>query len=158
MRKPKIYLETTLFNYFFDKDRDAHADTVKLFQKIARGDYEAFTSDAVTDELAQAPIPKNTMMLSLIDEYKIEVFQVNDEARKLAETYIAEKIIPKKSKTDAIHIAMATVNELNFIVSLNFRHIVHMKPKRFINTVNLSNGYRPIEIFTPMEVVENEKT
>ena len=44
MRKQKIYLETTLFNFYFDTDREAHADTVKLFKEIAAGKYEAFTS------------------------------------------------------------------------------------------------------------------
>ena len=37
MRVPKIYLETTMFNYYLDTDRDAHADTVKLFEEIAAG-------------------------------------------------------------------------------------------------------------------------
>ena len=45
LRKQKIYMETTLFNYYFDRDRDAHADTVKLFEEIAEGKYEAFTSE-----------------------------------------------------------------------------------------------------------------
>jgi hypothetical protein len=44
MRTPKIYLETTIFNFYIDADRDAHADTVLLFEEIAAGKYEAFTS------------------------------------------------------------------------------------------------------------------
>ena len=44
MRKPKIYLETTLFNFYVDQERDAHADTVRLFEDIAAGKYEAYTS------------------------------------------------------------------------------------------------------------------
>ena len=51
MRTPKIYLETTLFNFYFDTDRDAHAATVKLFEEIAAGKYEPFTSRYVVDEL-----------------------------------------------------------------------------------------------------------
>jgi len=44
MRVPRIYLETTLFNYYFEKERDAHVDTVKLFEEIKAGKYQAFTS------------------------------------------------------------------------------------------------------------------
>ena len=44
MRTPKIYLETTLFNYFYDSERDAHTDTVALFKEIQAGKYEAYTS------------------------------------------------------------------------------------------------------------------
>jgi len=50
MEAPKIYLETTLFNFYFDEDRDAHADTVKLFKEIFLGKYEAFTSRYVIDD------------------------------------------------------------------------------------------------------------
>ena len=51
MRVPKIYLETTMFNYYFDTERDAHADTVKLFNEIQAGKYDAYTSVYVIDEL-----------------------------------------------------------------------------------------------------------
>ena len=44
IRIPKVYLETTMFNYYFDTERDAHSDTVKLFEEIRAGKYQAFTS------------------------------------------------------------------------------------------------------------------
>ena len=50
MKIQKIYLETTLFNFYVDADREAHADCVHLFDDIAAGKYEAFTSDYVLDE------------------------------------------------------------------------------------------------------------
>ena len=60
MRKQRIYLETTLFNHYFDEDRGlAHRSTVTLFKEIAAGKYEAFTSDYVTDELERAPAEKS---------------------------------------------------------------------------------------------------
>ena len=74
MRVPRIYLETTLFNFYLDKDRDAHADTVTLFNEVASGKYEAFTSTYVTDELEKAPEEKRNKMLSLITEYNIAVW------------------------------------------------------------------------------------
>ena len=55
MRIPKIYLETTMFNYYFDTERDAHADTVNLFQEIKDGKYKAFTSAYAIRELERAP-------------------------------------------------------------------------------------------------------
>lgn len=70
MRVPKIYLETTMFNYYFDKERDAHADTVKLFEEIASGKYEAYTSAYVINELSDADELKKSNMLSLTCELK----------------------------------------------------------------------------------------
>ena len=156
MRKQKIYLETTLFNFYFDKDREAHAATVKLFKEIAAGKYEAYTSGAVIEELAEAATEKYEKMFSLIDEYKIAVLSVSEEAEKLADIYVSEKVIPLKYRTDGVHIAVAAVNDLNMIISMNFQHIVKRKTKLATVSINSINGYRAVEIFNPMEVVENE--
>ncbi|MDR1669285.1 MAG: hypothetical protein LBR76_04935 [Oscillospiraceae bacterium] len=51
MRKLKIYIETTLFNFYFDETREAHADTLRLFEDISAGKYEAYTSDYTVAEL-----------------------------------------------------------------------------------------------------------
>jgi len=159
MDKPKIYLETTLFNFYFDTDRDVlHTDTVKLFAEIAEGKYEAFTSEAVVGELEKAPNPKKDRMLALIGEYGITPLPVNDAVNKLANFYVAEGIIPVKYKTDAVHIAVAAVNGLDTVVSLNFQHIVKPKVKQLANAINLVRGYRPIEIISPMEAIEHEDT
>jgi len=149
-------LETTLFNYYFDKDRDAYADTVRLFKEIAAGKYEAFTSGAVVDELMEAPAEKQALMLSLIDTYDITVLRVCEETEKLADMYVEEGIIPLKHRMDGVHIAVAAVNDLDFIISMNFQHIVKVKTERMTRAVNVLRGYRPIEIISPMEVTEDE--
>jgi predicted nucleic acid-binding protein len=156
MQKQKIYLETTLFNFYFDEDRDAHADTVRLFEDIAAKKYEPFTSTYVTDELEKAPDEKRDKMISLIAEYSIVVLAPNDEAARLADLYVSEKIIPQKYRTDGLHIAIAAVNDLNMIISMNFQHIVKRKTKHLTGNINIMNGYRAVEICTPMEVNENE--
>jgi len=156
MRKLKVYIETTLFNFYFDEDREMHPHTVKLFKEIAAGKYEAYTSGAVIEELVKATEEKYTKMRSLIDEYHITVLSVSEEAEKLADVYVEEKIIPLKYRTDAVHIAVATVNDLNMIISMNFEHIVKRKTKIETEKINISNGYHAVEIFNPMEVVENE--
>ena len=153
MRKPKIYIETTLFNYYFDKNRDAHADTVALFKQIADGKYEAYASTHVTDELNIALEPRRSQMLALIPQYGIHLLQTSDEAKKLAEIYVAEGIIPQPHIVDAFHIAIATVHDLGMIASLNFRHIVKHKTKLTTEKINIMNGYRPVVIVSPMEIV-----
>ena len=157
MRKQKIYLETTLFNHYFDEDRGlAHTDTLKLFKEIAAGKYEAFTSDYVTDELERAPEEKRGKMIALIEQYGIVVLELNEEAERLADIYVEQGIIPIKYRTDGVHIAVAAVNNLDLIISLNFQHIVKRKTKMGTGNINALNNYRAVEIFNPMEVVENE--
>ena len=68
--------------------------------------------------------------------------------------YIKEGIIPVKYQDDAFHIAIATVNNMDAILSWNFQHIVKLKTKREVVGINLIMGYRPIDIYTPWEVVD----
>ena len=158
MRKQKIYLETTVFNFYFETDKDmAHADTVRLFEEISAGKYEAFTSAYVIDELKRAEEPKRGKMLKLIEMYDMTMLAPDDEAVRMADLYVAEGVIPHKYRTDGLHIALATVNELDMIISLNFRHIVKRKTAKMTEYINNLNGYRTIEIYSPMEVVEYEK-
>jgi len=157
MKKQKIYLETTLFNFYVDEDRGfAHNSTLAMFKEIAAGKYEAFTSRFVIDELNNAPEAKREKMLNLILEYDIPILEADDEAVRMADLYIEEKIIPDKYRTDGLRIAIATVNDLDMIISMNFQHIVKRKTKIGTGNINALNGYRAVEIYSPMEVVENE--
>jgi len=83
---------------------------------------------------------------------------LNDEAERLADTYVEQGIIPLKYRTDGIHIAVAAVNDLDMIISMNFQHIVKRKTKIGTGNVNALNGYRAVEIYTPMEVNDHENT
>jgi len=156
VRKPKIYLETTVFNHYFDTDREAHAATVKLFQEIQAKKYEAFTSLYVIDELEDEKEPKRSNMLGLITEYNIKVLDISDEARELADMYVKEGIIPARFTYDGLHIACATVNDLEYIFSLNFKHINKLKTKTMTSNVNIREGYRPVTIANPLEVVDDD--
>ena len=157
MRIPKIYLETTMFNYYFDIDRDAHADTVKLFDEIAEGKYDAYTSRTVIEELERTKGDKQEKMLKLIADREIPILETSVEAEKLADIYISEGIVPAKYRTDGLHIAIATVNDLDMIISMNFQHIVKRKTIKMTATTNSLIGYRAIEIYSPMEVISNDE-
>ena len=157
MKKQKIYLETSLFNHYFDEDRGlAHTSTISLFKEIAADKYKAFTSTYVTDELENAPQEKSNKMIGLIKEYNVSVLAPNDETVRLAKLYTSEGIIPIKFLTDGLHIAIATVNELDMIISMNFQHIVKRKTKIGTEKINTLNGYHAVEIYSPMEVIEDE--
>jgi predicted nucleic acid-binding protein len=157
MRVPKIYLETTMFNHYFDEHREAHADTVTLFEEIKTNKYEAYTSIYVTDELIKADEPKRSKMLSLIAEYNIIVLQNSNEAEMLADIYVNDGVIPLKYRYDGLHIAIATIHSLSYIFSLNFQHINKLKTKSMTSNINIRQGYNPVYICSPMEVVEYEE-
>jgi len=81
------------------------------------------------------------------------VIVINDEAIQLAETYISEGALTNKSYNDALHIALATLNNSDVLASWNFKHIVNLDRIRLYNSINLRLGYRLIEIRTPREIL-----
>ncbi|MCK5367280.1 MAG: hypothetical protein KAQ62_01980, partial [Cyclobacteriaceae bacterium] len=80
-----------------------------------------------------------------------------DEAKQLAETYIAEKVVGKISTADCQHIAIATINKADVLASWNFKHIVNLERIRGYNSINFREGYQMIEIRTPNEIFSNEE-
>ena len=109
-------------------------------------------------ELEAAPEPKRERMLNLIGKYNVSVLRPSEETNVLAEKYIAEGALPGGSLTDARHIAMAAVGDLDIIVSLNFRHIVKEKTREMTGAINKIRGYNIVKILSPMEVLDSEKT
>ena len=86
------------------------------------------------------------------------VLAASEEIVELAKKYIAEGALPQGSQTDARHIATAAVNDLDKIISLNFRHIVKERTTKSTGAINTLLGYKVVEIKTPMEVIDDEKT
>jgi predicted nucleic acid-binding protein len=154
MNKLKLYLETTIFNYYFDEDRDGHDATVRLFEEIKTGKYEAYTSEYTLIELRDAKEPKRSDMLSLIQKCAIPVFDIEDEAGRLADIYVQNNMIPEPYRFDGAHIASASIHGLDCILSFNFKHINKLKTKRMSELINLNEGYKGIIICTPMEVFD----
>jgi hypothetical protein len=157
--KQKIYLETTMFNFPFVPDKPGYAelkaDTKNVFSLIKESRYEPYTSVYALEELKdteQAERRKN--MLNLIDEYEITVLPADDRAEQLAALYIAEGAVPPGYPEDATHIAMTTLYELDFIVSLNFEHIARAWTLHKVDMVNIREGLKRIGIYRPAEAIK----
>lgn len=151
--KLRLYLETTVFNYYFDTDRNGHEDVVRLLEAIGAGRYEGYASWYVTDELREAPEPKRSAMLSLIEPYGIAVLESTSEAARLAEIYLKTEIIPSSYRLDSLHVVAASVYKLDCVVSYNFRHINRDKTRILITNVNNTEGYGGVVICTAKEVL-----
>jgi hypothetical protein len=85
-----------------------------------------------------------------------EFIEVTEEAIELATKYIAEKVVGKTSFADCLHIALATINRADFLISWNFKHIVNIQRIRGCNSVNIKNGYKLLEIRSPREFEQYE--
>ena len=154
MKTPLVYLETTIFNFVFADDAPEKTwATIKLFEEIEAGRYVPYTSDYVVDELSKASEPLRSNLLNLIGRYGIITLKARAEATRLARIYLGERAVPPSHPLDALHLAIAAVMEMDFMVSWNFRHIVRRSTILATAVINLREGYKPLGIFSPQEVI-----
>ena len=95
------------------------------------------------------------MVLTIPDD-KIEAIEITRESLDLADLYIKENVVGKTSRPDCIHIALATLNNADILVSWNFKHIVNINRIRGYNSINYRLGHQILEIRTPREILEYE--
>jgi hypothetical protein len=159
METSRIYLETTMFSFYYEIRQEPHYQKLKdqvrqIFDQIKAGKYEPFTSEYATDEIANERDPeKREKMAALITEYGVKLLEKNDEVKRLAALYIQEKAISSAWPSDAAHIAITVVNGLDFIVSLNFTHIARPWTIERVRRVNGRENYKGIGIYKPAEVL-----
>jgi len=136
-----------------DKTKEDNPITVSFFEAIRMNQFEGFTSAYTIEELENADEPKRTDLLSLIEEYNITILEASEEAEYLAGIYIKNGIIPEKKNIDAQHIAIATINKIGIIMSYNFKHINKLRTKTMVPAINQNEGYIPVIITQPKEVI-----
>ena len=153
----RVYFETTIFNRYFEDEREYCVETRRLFEMIRAGKIKAFTSAAVLEEIDAAPEPKRSQMLNLVGRFGVAVLEVEQPAYDLADLYIEMGVIPAKYRLDGVHIAMAAINHLDCLVSLNFHHINKLKTKTTTDIIHRMKGYHSPYICTPMEVADDDE-
>jgi hypothetical protein len=161
MDKARVYLETTMFSFYYEKRlwpsyQKYKAQVRHTFDLIKDGKYQPYTSTLTMDEINnETSHEKRGKMWQLVTDYGINVLPAdNDEVKRLAALYIQEEAISSAWVTDATHIAITTFNGLDFIVSLNFTHIARPWTIERVRRVNMREGYNPIGIYRPLEVLD----
>jgi predicted nucleic acid-binding protein len=154
MKKPQLYLETSVWNFYFADDAPEKKEITRtFFDKIRHGEYEIFISDAVIEEIARADDEKKQLLLNIIKEYNPKRLIINEEVMELGKKYVSEGAFPANKVEDAIHAAMATAYEMDALISWNLKHLSNLKKMEMINGINMKEGYfKRLELITPMEV------
>ncbi len=86
----------------------------------------------------------------------MEFVEVTEAAYLLADIYISEKVVGQTSADDCVHIATATINKVDILISWNFKHIVNVFRIRGYNSINIRCGYPQLDIRSPKEIVNDE--
>jgi hypothetical protein len=153
MKKPRIYLDTSVIGGCFDPEFSKWSNS--LMRDFAASSFLPVLSDVLAAEIQDAPEAVRRKYEALVrGEHELVV--VTEEVIELAEAYQRREILTPKFYDDGLHIALASVAEADLLVSWNFRHIVHFDKIRLFNSVNLELGYKPLQIYTPREVTKAE--
>ena len=150
MKKQRIYFDTSVFGGYFDKEFEEF--TKPLFERINNGEFKVLLSAVLQRELEPAPEKIVKLITGLKKEYT-EFLEEDDDALDLAIEYITEKVVGQTSYADCLHIALATINRADLLVSWNFKHIVNIERIRGYNSINIKNGYKQLEIRSPRDLM-----
>ena len=148
-RKLRVYIDTSVIGGCLDDG--FRAPSRRLFERCARGEVTLVVSDVTARELQPAP-PRVQQVLESLDEECVERVEAAPAVETLAKGYIESGALGQKMRADALHIATATVAEVDVLASWNFRHIVNQGRIRRYNEVNRRLGYPPVKIRSPWEM------
>ena len=138
-----VYVDTSVIGGLFDAEFSS--DTKSLFERIEKGEIKIVDSEITNDELEDAPEKVRNYLKRLTSKQK-EFVVITADAVILPDTYIAEKVVGKTSRADCMHIALATVNKVDVLVSWNFKHIVNISRIKGYNSVNLNTKHWKFEL------------
>lgn len=151
MKRLRIYADTSVFGGCFDDE--FAAESRALLAEIRSGKFTLVLSTTTALEVEQSPQAVRELLTSLPAE-AVETISAPEEIAALRDAYIGAGVVGEAAARDAEHVAAASVAEVDLIVSWNFQHIVRYQKIRGYHAVNLLQGYKPVPIHSPKEVVE----
>lgn len=149
MAANRIYVDTSVLGGCFDVEFSEWSNG--LLEDFRRGRLRAVLSDVTAVEIVRAPAAVQGVHRELLG-LGAELVTVSAEVLELVEAYEARAILGPRYRNDLLHIALATVADVDVLVSWNFRHIVRLDRIELFNAVNMALGRRALTIYSPREV------
>jgi hypothetical protein len=157
--KPRVYIETSVLSYLTalpsrDLVRAAHQQVTTEWWAV-RDAFELFVSDAVLAEARLGDPAAAARRLAAAQP--LAILAATDDAQDLAGALLAAAAMPRKAAIDAVHVAIAAVNGMDFLLTWNCTHIANAVMRPRIETVCRSAGFEPPTICTPEELQTEEE-
>jgi predicted nucleic acid-binding protein len=158
--KESIYLETTVVSYYTSKpSRDiivlAHQEITREWWDNALKRYDAFISEIVIEEAMAGDAEAAKKRLAILK--KFVHLDLNATVEKMAQVYVEKLKMPPKSLRDAVHLAVASVHNVDYLVTWNCSHIANGEVIRKLMQINTSYGIKTPVICTPEELMPKMK-
>jgi predicted nucleic acid-binding protein len=155
MAKPSVYVETTVFGYAAARpSRDLIAAARQHFTREwlprAVQASQMYVSQIVISECSAGDAEAVGRRLALLEG--VPLLAVNEAATQLASRLLDEGAVPRAATEDALHIAVAAVHGMDFLVTWNLKHLANAAMRGEIERVCRAQGYEPPVICTPEEL------
>lgn len=153
-----VYLETSIIGYLASRpSRDlitaANQQLTRDWWDEHRERYDLYVSETVIAECSAGDVQAAQERLDAIGD--ISVLGVTHDAENLATELVKQIPLPKNAEVDALHIAIATVNGINFLLTWNCAHIANAAFQAQIEGICRSAGFEPPTICTPQQLMED---
>lgn len=149
MKALRVYLDTSVIGGCFDEEFERWSNA--LVQDFRVGRFRPVLSEVTAAEVLAAPGSVQALYAELLD-LGADVLRVTAETLDVRAMYSRKGILGRRYENDLLHIAIATVGEVDVVVSWNFKHIVRLDKIRLFNAVNIEQGYKALTIYSPREV------
>ena len=156
--KPSVYIENSVVSYLTStRSRRnpavaVHQDITREWWDTRRQGFELFVSAVVAEEARDGNPAAAAMRLEIVAA--LQFLQITPEARQLAAALLGRGGLPAKANADALHIAVATVHGMDYLLTWNCKHIANAVILRSVESVCRLNGFEPPVICTPEELME----
>lgn len=150
MKAFTLYLDSSVLGGYFDEE--FAEPTGELWRQKELGLFEFFTSSIVRAEIEAAPGNVRNLFLDTFNR-TTDLIDFDEEMADLAGAYLGRRIVTPQFADDARHVAVCTISRLDFLVSWNFRHLVNVTREKSFSSINLLQGYQPIRIVSPLELI-----
>ncbi|MFN0198602.1 MAG: type II toxin-antitoxin system VapC family toxin [Planctomycetaceae bacterium] len=150
-----VYIETSIIGYLTARSRDAvifqaRQELTRNWWNTRRHRYQLVTSQLVVDEVGAGDPTAAAERLALLDQIPLLDYS-HSEIGPLAQELIQAHLLPKKARSDAEHVAVATVHGIEYILTWNCKHIANADTLPGIYRLLNERGYVPPLIVTPEE-------
>lgn len=152
MDKLKVYVETTIFSYYFDTRPTVaiHAERTRKWWDDERHLYECFASEVVVEELSDGVYPWQADALQLAST--LEWVDMLPEVQEIAKQYWAHRLMPRFPIRDAVHVAAATYHGIDYLLTWNCSHLANANKTRQLEIINRRLGFASPQIITPLNL------
>ena len=158
LKRIRIYLDTSVISHLSAKEvPDKMNDTHILWEQLRGNIFTAVISNITLEEIGKCPEPKRELLYKYLSEINFEQVSENEESIVLTSEYLNYGVLKNKSKDDLRHIALATVLNIDYIVSWNFKHFVNVNTINKVAAINKLLNYKEISILPPSMIIEGDE-